>query len=406
VKALFAKFLGGRVQQRAQGAAAALGLGHLVPSGSGSSLAILLSGFRLAHAFDLKRDSFFTIMPEHNTSASRYPWERTFDRPANCRPAPAAPAFVLAMLLVVYTFNFIDRQILGILAGPIKADLHLSDTQLGALGGFAFALLYSTMGLPLAWLATGAGRTPVIAASLAVWSAFTALCGLAGGYGDVRVPPGRGRGRGGGVAPSYALISDYFPPQRRAGAGDLFAGHSAGVGAGILLGGHIAAAVNWRAAFSVGLAGLVFTPLFALLVRDPAWPGRQARAAALPDVLRILAAKRSSGCSPLARPRLDDGLWAGLLAALADAPLLWAGAGGNLAFLRPAAADRRFGGRAGGRLGGRLAGPPQPRRLCDAACDSYTAGCRCLPRAVQRRAALLRCSCCRRRWSICGSGRC
>jgi MFS family permease len=158
------------------------------------------------------------------------------------------------MLLVVYTFNFIDRQILGILAGPIKADLHLSDTQLGALGGFAFALLYSTMGLPLAWLADRRGRTPVIAASLAMWSAFTALCGWRAAMGDVRVPPGRGRGRGGGVAPSYALISDYFPPQRRAGAGDLFAGHSAGVGAGILLGGYVAAAVNWRAAF-LGRAG-------------------------------------------------------------------------------------------------------------------------------------------------------
>jgi MFS family permease len=71
------------------------------------------------------------------------------------------------MLLVVYTFNFIDRQILGILAGPIKAELNLSDTQLGALGGFAFALLYSTMGLPLAWLGDRRGRTPVIAASLA-----------------------------------------------------------------------------------------------------------------------------------------------------------------------------------------------------------------------------------------------
>jgi MFS family permease len=81
--------------------------------------------------------------------------------------APLRPSFVLAMLLVVYTFNFIDRQIFGILATPIKTELNLSDTQLGALGGFAFALLYSTMGLPLAWLGDRRGRTPVIAASLA-----------------------------------------------------------------------------------------------------------------------------------------------------------------------------------------------------------------------------------------------
>lgn len=210
---------------------------------------------------------------------------------------PLSPAFVLAMLLVVYTFNFIDRQILGILAGPIKADLHLSDTQLGALGGFAFALLYSTMGVPLAWAADRMGRTPVIAASMAIWSAFTALCGLAGGYGAMfACRLGVGVGEAGGVAPSYALISDYFPPQRRARALAIYSlGIPLGSALGILFGGHIAASVNWRAAFlTIGLAGLVFTPLFALLVRDPASAGGTKPAPPrLHDVLRILAAKPS-----------------------------------------------------------------------------------------------------------------
>src|SRR3954462_12218333 len=86
---------------------------------------------------------------------------------------------VLALLLLAYIFNFLDRQILGILAQPIKADLHLSDTQFGAAGGLAFALLYSMLGVPLAYLADRTSRSAVIAGSLAVWSGFTALCGTA-----------------------------------------------------------------------------------------------------------------------------------------------------------------------------------------------------------------------------------
>jgi MFS family permease len=123
------------------------------------------------------------------------------------------------------------------LAGPIKADLHLTDTELGALGGFAFALLYSTMGLPLAWLADRRGRTRVIAASLAVWSAFTALCGAVSGFWAMFVCRlGVGVGEAGGVAPSYALISDTFPAHQSARAGGLFAGHSAGIGGGDIAG--------------------------------------------------------------------------------------------------------------------------------------------------------------------------
>lgn len=90
-----------------------------------------------------------------------------------------SPNVVLAMLLLVYTFNFLDRQILGILVQPIKADLGLTDTQLGALGGIAFALLYSTLAIPLALIADRTSRSWVITLSLTVWSGFTALCGVA-----------------------------------------------------------------------------------------------------------------------------------------------------------------------------------------------------------------------------------
>jgi len=95
---------------------------------------------------------------------------------------PASRNLVLAMLLLVYTFNFLDRQILGILAKPIMEDLHLTRTEFGAIGGLAFALLYSVLGVPLAYLADKTSRSGVIAGSLAVWSAFTGLCGVATGY--------------------------------------------------------------------------------------------------------------------------------------------------------------------------------------------------------------------------------
>ena len=133
--------------------------------------------------------------------------------------APNNANRVLAMLLAAYILNYLDRQMLGIRAAPIKADLHLSDTQFGAVGGLAFAVLYSLLGVPLSYLADRTSRSGVVAASLAVWSAFTALCGTATGFAQLLAYRlGVGIGEAGGVAPSYALIADYFPPQRRARA--------------------------------------------------------------------------------------------------------------------------------------------------------------------------------------------
>ncbi len=93
-----------------------------------------------------------------------------------------SPNLVLFVLLIAYIFNFLDRQILGILAQPIKEDLQLSDTEFGAIGGLAFALLYSVMGVPLSYLADRTSRSSVVAGALTVWSGFTALCGTATGF--------------------------------------------------------------------------------------------------------------------------------------------------------------------------------------------------------------------------------
>lgn len=180
-------------------------------------------------------------------------------------------SLVLALLLLAYIFNFLDRQILGILAGPIIADLKLTDAEFGAIGGLAFALLYSFLGVPLAMLADRTSRSRVIAGALAVWSAFTALCGSAASFGQLffyRL--GVGVGEAGGVAPSYALIADYYPPERRARALAIFSlGIPLGLAGGTLIGAYLAAKVDWRAAFvTMGIAGVILAPLMLLVVRD------------------------------------------------------------------------------------------------------------------------------------------
>ena len=183
----------------------------------------------------------------------------------------ANPNVILAFLLLTYIFNFLDRQILGILAGPIMKDLQLSDAEFGAIGGIAFALLYSILAIPLAMLADRTSRSKVIAGSLAVWSGFTALCGTATGFGQLFVYRlGVGVGEAGGVAPSYALIADYFPPERRARALAIFSlGIPLGLAGGTLIGAYLAAWVDWRAAFLVmGIAGVLLAPVMLYVVRD------------------------------------------------------------------------------------------------------------------------------------------
>jgi MFS family permease len=214
-------------------------------------------------------------------------------------PIDRRAPLVLAMLLLVYIFNFVDRQILAILAAPIQQELRLSDGQMGLLGGIAFALLYSTLGVPLAWLADRTSRSWVITGSLIMWSGFTALCGLAGGFWQIFVARlGVGIGEAGGVAPSYAIISDHFPPHRRAVALAVYSlGIPLGSAAGVLAGGYIAARVDWRTAFiAVGLAGILIAPLVRHIVRDRPYaapPEPLADAPRFADVARALAAKPS-----------------------------------------------------------------------------------------------------------------
>ncbi len=186
--------------------------------------------------------------------------------------SPTYRAYVMFILVVVYTFNFIDRQIVGILAVPIKADLGLSDTQLGLMGGLAFALFYTGLGIPVAMLADRWKRTWIMTAALTIWSAMTAVCGLAQNFWQLFLARlGVGVGEAGGVAPAYSLISDYFPSHQRARALSVYSfGIPIGSALGILFGGYIASKIDWRFAFfAVGLAGIVVAPIFKLTVAEP-----------------------------------------------------------------------------------------------------------------------------------------
>src|SRR3954469_6540146 len=180
---------------------------------------------------------------------------------------------VLLILLLAYIFNFIDRQIIGVLAVPIKADLALSDRQLGLMGGLAFALFYSGLAIPIAWLADRRSRVNIIAASVALWSLFTAACGFAQNFWQLFLARmGVGIGEAGGVAPSYALISDFYPIGKRGRALAFFSlGIPIGSALGVFFGGWIASHLDWRSAFMiVGRAGLPSALLVKFFVPEPA----------------------------------------------------------------------------------------------------------------------------------------
>jgi MFS family permease len=217
-------------------------------------------------------------------------------------PAPSPPfsagyrAAVLAMLVVVYTFNFLDRQILSILAPAIAADLKLDDAQLGLMGGLAFALFYTALGVPVGALADRTSRTWIMTGALAMWSGFTALCGAATGFWSLFLARvGVGVGEAGGAAPAYSLIADYFPAHQRARATAVYAfGIPIGTACGYLFGGLIAHAFNWRVSFiAIGLAGVALALPFRLLVKEPPRGPAQAQRPGVGAVLRLLAGKKS-----------------------------------------------------------------------------------------------------------------
>jgi MFS family permease len=204
--------------------------------------------------------------------ASTLPGEvesKTQARPAN----PGTRAWiVLGTLCFVYVLNFLDRQLLAILAKPIQDTLHVTDSQLGLIGGLYFAFFYCFIAIPVGWLADKTNRVAVLSIACAIWSAATMACGLAKTYPQLVIARMTvGFGEAGGVPPSYAIITDYFPPGRRGTAIGIFnLGPPIGAALGIAFGASIAAAYSWRSAFIVlGAIGIVAAIVVILIVKEP-----------------------------------------------------------------------------------------------------------------------------------------
>ena len=180
----------------------------------------------------------------------------------------------LWILLAVYIFNFIDRQIVNILAEPIADELGLNDTQIGLMTGLAFALFYTALGLPIARYADRptTNRPRLIAVALATWSAMTALCGMAQNFIQLLLARiGVGVGEAGCTPPAHSLISDMVPPSKRSSALAFYAlGIPIGTLLGMLIGGFLADLVGWRYAFLiVGLPGVAMALIVVFALRDP-----------------------------------------------------------------------------------------------------------------------------------------
>lgn len=186
--------------------------------------------------------------------------------------SPRYRKYMLGVLVVVYTFNFLDRQIVTILAEPIKVDLGLNDTQIGLMTGLAFALFYTILGIPIARLADRANRVTIISCALVIWSGMTALCGMAQNFTQLLAARiGVGVGEAGCSPPAHSLIADYYPPDQRASALSIYAlGIPIGSIFGLLAGGWIAEFYGWRMAFLlVGIPGIVLAVLVELSVIEP-----------------------------------------------------------------------------------------------------------------------------------------
>ena len=181
-------------------------------------------------------------------------------------------AYVLFILWITYILNFVDRQLVTILLEPIKLEFGVSDTAMGFLTGFAFALFYASLGVPVARLADRWSRRNVIAISVGLWSAMTALCGLAGSFWQLALARvGVGIGEAGGTPPSHSLIADYFPPNQRSTALSIHAtATQCGVLIGMLGGALVAAEYGWRMAFIFfGIPGVLVSLLIAFTVKEP-----------------------------------------------------------------------------------------------------------------------------------------
>lgn len=213
--------------------------------------------------------------------------------------------YALFMLTLVYTFNFIDRQLLAILQESIKADLSLSDSQLGLLTGFAFAVFYVSAGIPIARWADRANRRNIVALSLTVWSGMTAISGFVQSYLHLLLARiGVGIGEAGGSPPSHSIISDIFPPKRRATAIGFYSmGVNIGILFGFLAGGWLNEFFGWRVAFLVvGVPGIALALIVRFTLSEPIrgiHDGARAHLDAHPDpvpfgdVLRLLWSRKT-----------------------------------------------------------------------------------------------------------------
>ena len=203
-------------------------------------------------------------------------------------------AYVLFALTLVYTFNYVDRQILVILAQPIKSEFGLKDWQLGFLTGTAFALLYATLGIPIARYADRWHRVNIIAAALVIWSGMTSLCAFTGSFAQLAAARiGVGIGEAGGSPPAVSLLADYFEPKQRSTAMGVYAlGATLGILLGFGVGGWVNQVFGWRIAFlCAGLPGLVLAVLIKLTVpetRTFGSPATMAPVRPLRDVFRVL----------------------------------------------------------------------------------------------------------------------
>lgn len=199
--------------------------------------------------------------------------------PASLADSPVAARdatrswLVLSVLCFVYVLNFLDRQLLAILAKPIQDSLHVTDGQLGLIGGLYFAFFYCFIAVPVGWFADKTNRVTVLSLACAIWSAATMACGFATTYPQLVVARMTvGFGEAGGVPPSYALITDTFPPGRRGTALGIYnLGPPIGAALGIAFGASIAAVFDWRYAFiTIGVVGLITSAAVRVMLREPA----------------------------------------------------------------------------------------------------------------------------------------
>ncbi len=227
---------------------------------------------------------------------------------ATLKAAPAVAGvpgrhMALAALAAIGTINYLDRQILSVLAEPIRRELHLSDTQLGLLTGLSFAFFYAIMGVPAAMLADRVNRVRLVGAACAIWSLFTGACGFATSFWHLAIARcGVGLGESGGTAPSLSILADYFPPEKRPAVIGLFTVNGPlGVFLGATAGGWAALQFGWRGAFfAVSGVGLLAAAILVLLVRepirgalDPGYGQKPAAAMGLGDSARLFLSRPS-----------------------------------------------------------------------------------------------------------------